>query len=207
VRAPRFIIAYSPAELAWLSDNRTMPIGDYHAAFCSTFARDVSAQNLHALRKRKGWRTGRTGRIEKGATPPNKGKKMPYNAACAATQFKPGNRSGTALDRYKPIGTERMHESGCLQRKVHDGLPMQSRWQFVHRIEWEAVNGTIPDGMVLKCKGSKTDTAPSNWELIPVGMLPRLNGIHGRGYDAAPEELKPIIMTVARLAHRVAEKA
>jgi hypothetical protein len=43
--------------------------------------------------------------------------------------------------------------------------------------------------------------------MIPVGMLPRLNNQWGREYDKAPAELKPTIMAVAKLEHRIREKA
>ena len=53
-------IPYSAAEMAWLEEHRLLPIADYHAAFQAAFPRpDVSAANLHSLRKRKGWRTRR----------------------------------------------------------------------------------------------------------------------------------------------------
>jgi hypothetical protein len=56
--------------------------------------------------------------------------------------------------------------------------------------------------MCLKCLGEKSNTDPSNWMLIPRGLLPRLNGKSGRNYDAAPAELKPIIMATAQLEHK-----
>ena len=34
----------------------------------------------------------------------------------------------------------------------------------------------MPAGMCLKCKGGRSDTDPSNWELIPRALLPRLAG-------------------------------
>ena len=68
-------IRYSAEEWTWLEANRAMVISDYHRAFCEAFGRaDVSAVNLHSLRKRKGWRTGRTGCFVKGQEPVNKGK-------------------------------------------------------------------------------------------------------------------------------------
>jgi hypothetical protein len=36
-------------------------------------------------------------------------------------------------------------------------------------------------------------------------MAPRLNGRFGRGYDAAPAELKPIILATAKLEHAARE--
>lgn len=211
-RAPgRFIgrrRRYSSAEIEWLRDNCTMVISDYHRAFCATFSRnDVSVAQVRAIRKNEGWKTGRNGYFNKGRPPPNKGKKMPFNEKCARTQFKKGSRTGVAAKIYKPIGSERVHESGYRERKIHDGLPMQSRWKFVHRIEWEKANGPVPDGMVLKCKGDKLKTDPENWEMIPRGVLPRLNGKSGRGYDDAPAELKAVIMGVAKLEHCIREKS
>lgn len=198
-------IVYSAVELAWLDANRSLPISDYRAAFCSVFGRDVSASNLNALRKRMGWKTGRSGRFEKQSVPHNKGKPMAYHPNSAATRFKPGERRGVAIRLYKPIGTERLSKNGYHERKVHDGLPLQSRWRAVHLINWEAVNGPIPAGMALKCLDSNRDnTDAANWEAVPRAMLPRLNGGRHKAqlaYDDAPAELKPTILAVARLDH------
>jgi hypothetical protein len=61
--------------------------------------------------------------------------------------------------------------------------------------------------MVLKClDGNKLNTDPSNWEAVSCGLLPRLNGAGGRGYEAAPPELKPTIMAVAKLEHIAASR-
>jgi hypothetical protein len=198
---------YSDAEVAWLRENATMVITDYHRAFCARFDRtDVTACALSGFRKKQKWQTGRDGRFNKGALPWSKGKKIGNNPGSARTQFKKGTRTGVAAQVYQPIGCERIHTSGYRQRKIHDGLPMQSRWKFVHRIEWEKLNGPIPEGMALKCKGDPRNTDPSNWELVPRGVLPRLNGKSGRGYDVAPEELKSTIMAVAKLEQAVFEK-
>ena len=205
-------IRYSAEEMAWLEENRLLPIADYHAAFVAAFGRaDIAAANLHSLRKRKGWKTGRTGQFVKGQEPPNKG------VACApgrggrhpnsiAAQFRKGERRGVAVRLYKPIGTERISKDGYRERKIHDGLPLQSRWRAVHLIEWEAANGPLPKGMALKClSGDKTDCHPSNWVLVPRALLPRLAGgnRHSRAvpFDDAPAELKPVLLAAAQLQH------
>ncbi|MFP5516331.1 MAG: HNH endonuclease signature motif containing protein [Alphaproteobacteria bacterium] len=205
-------IQYSAEEMAWLEANRTLPISEYQAGFNSAFGREVPAANLHALRKRKGWKTGRTGHFAKGLEPHNKGK------ACAEgvggrhpnarkTQFRKGQaRSGVAAKVYKPIGTERMSKDGYLERKIHDGMPLQSRWRAVHLIEWEAVNGPIPEGHCLKSlDGNRLNTDPANWELIPRKLLPRLSGRYGMQYDDAEPEVRPTIMAVAKLKHAAKE--
>ena len=209
-------IPYSAAEMAWLESNRTMVIGEYHRAFCAEFGRqDVSAANLHAPRKRKGWRTGRTGCFEKGSAPHNKGKacepgKGGRHPNARKTQFKPGAMGGRARALYKPIGTERLCKDGYLERKIHDGMPLQSRWRAVHLVEWEAVNGPVPEGHALKClDGNRLNTAPSNWEPVPRAILPRLAGGTRKtkiAYDDAPAELKPAILAVAELEHAARDR-
>lgn len=209
-------ILYSAAELAWLEANRVLPIGDYHAGFVAAFDRsDVTAGHLHSLRKRKGWKTGRTGHFVKGQEAHNKGKPCAPGTGgrhpnSRRTQFKKGARSGVAAKLWKPIGTERTTQEGYLERKIHDGLPLQSRWRAVHLINWEAVNGAIPEGHCLKClDGNKQNTDPENWELIPRTVLTHLNG--GRfksrlAFDQAPAELKPAIMAVAKIKAKVRER-
>jgi hypothetical protein len=154
-----------------------------------------------ACRLRRGGDIGAVHRFTKGHVPANKGKPMPFNANSAATRFKKGERRGVAVKLYKPIGTERLSKDGYLERKIHDGLPLQSRWRAVHLVRWEEINGSVPKGMALKCLGDKRNTDPSNWELVARALLPRLNGKHGRGYDSAPSELKPTIMAIAKLEH------
>ncbi|TIN76890.1 MAG: HNH endonuclease [Mesorhizobium sp.] len=199
-------VKYSDVEISWLRDNCTLPIGEYHQAFCSAFNRqDVTAVGLQGMRKREGWKTGRTGQFDKGAVPWTKGKKLPFNANSAATQFKKGL---TPHNRRGP-GHESVDEDGYIwivtdQRNPWTGA---STWRVhKHRWLWEQTHGPVPEGMVLKCLGDKANTDPSNWEPVPIGLLPRLNGKSNRGYDRAPAELKPTIMAVAKLEHAVAAR-
>lgn len=201
------VIRYTDAELAWLSANRTMVIGDYHAAFVAAFDRqDISPANLNSLRKRNGWRTGRTGLFAPGQTPPNKGKKTgPAHPNSRATLFKPGQ---SPHNRH-PLGHERLSYDGYVEIKVQEQNPYtghQTRYVFKHRRLWEQVNGPLPAGMALKClDGDKTNTDPANWTAIPLGMLPRLNGKSGRNYDTADPDLKPTIMAIATLEQKAHE--
>lgn len=206
-------IAYSVNELAFIKSVSTWPRAEAHAAFCQRFRRDdVSVSNFHALCKRKGWMTGRTGRIEPGNIPMNKGKlcepgKGGRHPKARATQFRAGERRGVAVRLYKPIGTERVSKDGYIERKIHDGMPLQSRWRAVHLLRWEAINGPLPAGHALKClNGDKADTEPSNWEALPRAVLARLNGGRHRrtlAYDDAAPEVKPAVMVMAKLKHAV----
>jgi hypothetical protein len=204
-------IAYSTDEMAWLDANRLLPIADYHAAFVARFARaDVTAVNLHSLRKRKGWRTGRTGQFVKGQEPQNKGQTCAPGTGgrhpnAVATQFRKGNLPHTA----KWLGHERVSKDGYVEVSIDETNPhtgFERRYVLKHRWQWEQVNGPVPDGMALKCLDSnKENTDPSNWELIPRALLPLLNGgRHKRrlAFDEASPELKPTILTMAKLTHK-----
>ncbi|PWJ93557.1 hypothetical protein C8D77_101236 [Mesorhizobium loti] len=199
-------LKYTAAEIGWLRDNSTMEINEWCRAFQVAFGRhDVTPSKLHALRKREGWKTGRTGQFDKGVAPWSKGKKLPFNPNSAVTQFKKGlkphNRRGPGHeslgdDGYIWIVTDRRNPwTGASTWRVHK-----------HRWLWEQANGPVPDGMVLKCLGERLNTDPSNWEPVPIGLLPRLNGKSNRDYDRAPAELKPTIMAVAKLEHAVAAR-
>lgn len=205
-------VRYSEAELAWIEGHAQEPRAQAHAAFCLEFGRsDVTLSNFNALCKRNGWLTGRTGCFEKGQVSWNAGKKCEPGRGgrhpnAKATQFKKGSRSGIATKLYKPVGTERVNQSGYLERKIHDGMPLQSRWRAVHLLEWEKANGPLPKGMALKClDGDRLNTAADNWVAIPRALLPRLNGRFGRNYDDAPPELKPAILAIAKLEHAARE--
>lgn len=200
-------IRYTARQLAFIKRNRKLPRAELHAAFVRKFRRnDISLDNIKSLCWRKGWLNNRDCRFVKGIVPANKGKKMPFNANSARTRFKKGNRTGRANQVYKPIGTERFSKEGYLERKIHDGMPFQSRWRGIHLVNWEKIHGAVPKGHALKCKGNRLNTDPSNWELIPRSLLPRLSGRFGRGYDDAPAELKPTIMAAAKLAQRLFEQ-
>jgi hypothetical protein len=201
-------IIYSARELAFIERNCTMTISHLHAAFVRKFRRDdISAVNLHALRKRKGWRTGRTGCFEKGIIPHNKGK--PHPAARHPNAARHHFKKGHLPHNTNYLGHERVSKDGYVEISIADTNPctgFERRYVLKHRWLWEQKNGPMPDGTALKCKGDKSDCDPSNWQLVPRALLPRLNGRFGRGYDEAPNELKPAIMAVVRIEHRIREK-
>lgn len=195
-------IIYDQSELDWIKAHSTMPRQQMFEDFCKKFGRDdLALSNLNSLCKRKGWMTGRDGRFYKNQTSLNKGKKMPYHAASAATQFKPG----TAPPNRKPMWSERVGRDGYIEIKVPERNPHTghaTRYIHKHRWLWEQANGPLPKGQVLKSlDGNRTNTAAENWQAIPRAMLPRLNGKRGRDYDAAPDALKPAIMAVTKLEH------
>jgi hypothetical protein len=197
----RLPIKYSAAELAWLRDNCTLPIGDRHAQFNAKFGRDVGKENIRALCKRNGWLTGRTGHYAKGHAPDNAGKKMPFNANSAACRFKKGD---VPVNKKSP-GHERLDENGYVLVNVDEVNPWNghaSRYVHKHVWMWRQANGPVPEGMALKCMdGDRTNCDPGNWEPIERGLLPMLTRRYH--FDDAPEELRPVILTAAKIQRRL----
>jgi hypothetical protein len=202
-------IRYSAKELAWLKANRKLVIGEYAARFRERFGRnDVTAANLHALRKRKGWKTGRTGCFAKGHESANKGKPFPVAARhpnCKRTHFKKGGLPHNT----KFAGHEYVNRDGYVEINVNETNPhtgFERRYVHKHRWLWEKANGPVPEGHALKClDGNRLNTDPTNWEPVPRALLPRLNGGPLKqhiAFDDAPAALKPTILANAMLAHR-----
>jgi hypothetical protein len=180
---------------------------ELHTAFIAAFPHHtISLKGFKQLCNAKGFLTGRDGRLVKGNIPANKGKKMPFHPNSARTRFK----KGSLPHNTKFAGHERVSKDGYVEISVNERNPhtgFERRHVLKHRWLWEQKHGPVPKGMALKCKGDRLNTDPSNWELVPRALLPRLNGRFGRRYDAAPAEVKPTIMAIAKLEHRLREAA
>ncbi|MDP2505419.1 HNH endonuclease signature motif containing protein [Oceanobacter sp. 3_MG-2023] len=190
-------IKYTQAELGWLSDNRTLPISKYTEQFNVRFLRNVSKNNLHALRKRKGWKTGRTGYFEKGSKPHNAGTKGLIRVN--KTSFK----KGQVPQNRRPMYSERINKDGYVEIKVPEHNPHTgnaTRFKLKHRWVWEQAHGAIPPSHILKFKDdNKTNCDISNLELMPRGVHAILNK---RGYSHMPDEIKPTAKLIAKIDHK-----
>jgi len=192
-------IAYTAHELAWIKRHCTLPRREAHARFCERFGRaDVSLDNYKSICTRNGWGTGRTGCFPKGNRPYNLGQTRPFNANSATTQFKKGNLPHNT----KYLGHERVSD-GYVEISVAETNPhtgYERRYVLKHRYLWEQQHGPVPAGHALKClDGNRLNTDPSNWVLISRSLLPFLNGHRGPKYDQAAPEIKPVILTLAKL--------
>lgn len=103
-------------------------------------------------------------RFKKGDTPPNKGRKISEWMShemierIKKTQFCKGNQPHNT----KYDGAERISKDGYIEIRISKG-----KYVHKHRLEWEKVNGTIPEGLILVCKShNKLNSHPDNWELI-----------------------------------------
>lgn len=205
-------IKYSGEELDFIKRRSKLPRKELREQFAERFGReDVTLIHLHALCKRMGWLTGRTGQIQKGTVPHNKGKKCAHGTGgrhpnARRSQFKAGRLPhNTNYEGHERVSKDGYVEISVRQTNPHTGF--NRRYVLKHRWLWEQAHGPVPAGMCLKCKGDQLNCDPSNWELVPRALLPRLNGRFGRGYDEAPNELKPTIMAVVKLEHQVREKS
>lgn len=194
-------------QLAWVEANKNRPRKEAYALFCKLFKTTVSFGAYNGLCKRKGWMTGRDGRMQPGGVSWNKGKKMPFNPNSARTQFK----KGQTPHNTKEVGHEWMHPDGYVyiiaaEKNPHTGYKHRSVMK--HKLLWEQKNGKIKKGMVLKClDDNKLNTDPSNWEAVPLGVNALLNSRWSSlRYNDAPGELKPTVMAVAKLRHARAAK-
>jgi hypothetical protein len=125
-------------------------------------------------------------RFKPGSIPWNKGLRGINYPGQIATQFKPGHRGGRAMERYKPIGTERVTIDGYLERKINDDMPLQKRWRAVHILLWEQVNGPLPSGHALVFRdGNKRNICLDNIELLTRSELMRRNSFHRYGQEIA----------------------
>lgn len=193
-------ISYSPKELSWMKTHCAMPRREAHAEFCRLFGRrDISVENFKRACLKRGWTTGRTGFFHKGQAPHNKGQRMPYRENCAKTQFKTGHLPHNT----RALGHERVTKDGYVEISISKTNPytgFERRYVLKHKHLWEQQHGPVPAGHVLKSlDGNRLNTHPSNWTLIPRGLLPLLNGHRGLNYDLAAADVKPVILTLAKL--------
>lgn len=157
-------------------------------------------------RLQRGDRIGVATAFQRGHAPKNKGVKRPKGWApgrMRETQF----GAGRPAWNHKPIGSVRVIDGYEFTKVTNEAnVSWTTNWRQTHVINWETLNGPVPAGHCLKCAdGNLRNTAPANWHLIPRNLLPRLNGSRGTRlrYDEAPAELKPILLTTAKLAHAV----
>lgn len=148
-------------------------------------------------------------RFQKGQPSHNKG--IPHRKGWAPGRMREGQfKAGNQPHTWVPVGSTRV-VGGYEYTKVHDRRKVRSsaNWKATHILRWEALNGPIPKGHALKSiDGNRRNTDPSNWVVIDRAILPTLNGGRGRriSYDEAPAELKPTIMTLAKIKHAVGKK-
>jgi hypothetical protein len=141
-----------------------------------------------AGRLQPGDRRGASTRFMKGQAPANKGLRRPGWAPgrMRETQFKPGERRGTAAKNWRPVGTILTDADGYLRIKVREWTPGEPTgfgnvrvWPMLQRVLWEQAHGPIPPGhSVCFRDGNKQNVALDNLELVSRRELMRRNTVH-----------------------------
>lgn len=94
--------------------------------------------------------------------------------------------------KRRPIGTERIHRRE-LERKVANTGVRRLDWKRVIVIEWEAINGPVPDGMLLVPRQGKKKTV-ENLVLVAPGDYPLAAARHN-----LPAEMRKIMDIKAQI--------
>jgi hypothetical protein len=165
---------------------------------------DAFLQSPGSHRLQKGTTIGQAFWFKKGNVAKNKGHRCPgYGPGrMKETQFKKGHRGGVALEVYRPIGSERIGKGGYLQRKIHDGWPLQSRWRAVHLILWEQANGPLPKGhAVIFINGDRSDIRLDNLACITRRELMARNSVHN-----LPKPLAQTVQLLGRLNRQLRKR-
>lgn len=187
-------IPYSDAELDFIESRKTMTRSELTTAFNKHFDRDVSVKNIHALCKRKGWSTGRTGRFVKGQESWNKGIKGYMGAN--TTSFKKGQKA----HNHKPVGSERVcPKDNFVVVKVAE----PNQWKHKHVHIYEQIHGVCTKGEVVRfLDGDKRNFSKENLVLITRSENLILNRMNANSYS---QELSPALLALARVQAKQGE--
>ena len=100
------------------------------------------------------------------------------------------------------VGHERVGADGYVRVKVDpQSSPYSRPYVLKHKLLWEAKNGPVPEKMRLKCIGDRSNCDPSNWTLVPAGIMRRFDRF-GK-FDQLPDELKPAVLAIAQITHKL----
>jgi HNH endonuclease len=157
-----------------------------------------------ACRLRRGDEVGKAYRFEKGIVPANKGLRRPgYSLGrgrMRETQFKAGQK----CKNWLPIGSHRINGDGYLDRKITDtGYPPRD-WKGVHRLVWEAANGPIPAGHIVRFKDGRRTTDVA---LITLDALELLTLAENLARNRLPPELQALAQLRGVLTRTINRRA
>lgn len=150
---------------------------------------------------------GAAGRFQKGLVPHNKGIRRPGWAPgrMADTQFKKGSMSGAAQHNYVPIGSLRVTRYGALERKVTDdpNIYPARRWRPVAHLVWEAANGPIPSGHVVRFKPGMHTTVEAEITLDRLECITYAENMRRNSLHRYPKEIMRAIQLRGALNRRI----
>ena len=189
------ITLFTPEQVEFVKEQyRQLGRRDLLATLNSKFGLDIKLNQLVAFIKNHKIHSGRTGRIEKGTTPWNKGK-TGYGVA-NRTSFKSGHKPHNTKHLYR----ERIGKDGYVEMCVPEINPHTgAKWRYKHKhlVIWEFFNGPLPESHAVIFKdGDKYNFDPDNLVLVHRNELLSLN-LHS--YRHQPDEIKESVLALARL--------
>ncbi|CAL2085039.1 HNH endonuclease signature motif containing protein [Tenacibaculum sp. 190524A02b] len=135
-------------------------------------------------------------RKKKGDVPFNKGLKqedymtLESIEKTKATRFKKGNiPHNTNYD-----GHERITKEGYVEIRVSKGI-----YKLKHVINWERINGKIPEGHCLLCLDkNRENTNPENWRLVS-----RMENMYRNSVQNYPKEIIPSLVLNKQIENKL----
>ena len=153
----------------------------------------LTEEQIKGVRARLKIKSGLTGRFDKGHVPPNKGRKGYCSPGSEKGWFQKGHRPWN----HNEVGDEAWTTDGYHKVKIAE----PNKWKMKHILEWEKVNGPIPEGKMLTfLNGDHADCRPENLALITNAENLTMNHLKIRSTD--PEATKTGI-TVAKLTRQI----
>lgn len=144
------------------------------------FKTNYTVEQVSALKNRRKWTSGLTGRFKKGQEPWNKGKKGLYFPGSEKGWFKKGQKA----TNLRPVGSERISKDGYIVVKVQEKGKYQERWRNKHVVEWEKHHGPIPENhVVVFLDSDKTNVSIDNLKMIHRRTLSYVNKNGGLSTD------------------------
>ena len=180
---------YSEEMIEWLRDfvpghSRKQ----INAAFNDRFGTNLSVSQTTGAYKNRGFKTGKTGRFEKGMVSWCKGKKQTdfltpeQIERTKATRYKPGS----VPHNKKPVRSERVNIYGYIEIKIAE----PSVWELKHRYVWQQAYGPIPERHAIIFKNrNQLDCSLDNLLLVPINTIGIMASKHLYSKDPEMTEL------------------
>lgn len=202
----------STSEVATIIGNGCSTSTCYHKAHALGLRKSPEyLQSSKSGRLLRGVRNSPGTEFKPGHVPANKGKPMlpEVYAKCAPTMFKKGELNGEARHNYKPIGSMKVTRDGQLVRKVTDdpSLYPAQRWVPVTRLVWEAANGAVPPGHIVRFKDGMHTTTASEITVDRLECITKAENMRRNTIHNLPPELADTSRLIGRVTRQINKRA
>lgn len=123
----------------------------------------------------------------------------------ARTHFCKGEMAGVAQLNWVPVGSQKVRD-GQLVRKITDdpAIYPAARWKPVARIVWEAANGPVPAGHIVRFKDGMSTTVEAEITLDRLECISRAENMRRNSYHTRyPKEVAQLIQLRGALNRKI----